>query len=299
MMHPLTLLQELQGLVLPSYHPLTLLQELQRLVLPSYHPLILLQELQGRYEYSIVGHSGETDGEEFVSFASPPRDRGDRLKVLTAHLPLCTYCALTTVHLLRTYHCALTAHLPLCTTTVHLLRTYHCALTAHLPCTHNELKVLQRMVTHSQFCMSGDNTIQATTRAMRAAAEEAAIDAAKAGDEDEGGTAAARNFVFVLSDANFRRYGLEPLWWAQAFDTTQPGVEGYAVMVGSLGDEAAMLPSYHPLTLFQVGSLGDEAAQVASALPVGRGYVCEDADDIPRTFAHIFRHARIVEDGSF
>ena len=41
-----------------------------------------------------------------------------------------------------------------------------------------------------------------------------------------------------------------------------------------------------------VGSLGDEAAQVASALPVGRGYVCEDADDIPRTFAHIFRRAR-------
>ena len=39
-------------------------------------------ELQGRYEYSIVGHSGETDGEEFVSFAAPPADRGARLKVL-------------------------------------------------------------------------------------------------------------------------------------------------------------------------------------------------------------------------
>ena len=44
-----------------------------------------------------------------------------------------------------------------------------------------------------------------------------------------------------------------------------------------------------------VGSLGDEAAQVASALPVGRGYVCEDADDIPRTFAHIFRRARPLD----
>ena len=40
-----------------------------------------------------------------------------------------------------------------------------------------------------------------------------------------------------------------------------------------------------------VGSLGDEAAQVAAALPTGRGYVCDDADDIPRTFAHIFRRA--------
>lgn len=180
------------------------------------------EALHGRYEYSIVGHSGETDGEEFVSFASPPRDRADRLKVL------------------------------------------------------------QRMVTHSQFCMSGDNTIQATARAMRGAAGDAAIDAAKAagegGGDDDAGTAAARNLIFVLSDANFRRYGLDPLSWADAFAPSHPGVEGYAVMVGSLGDEAA---------------------QVASALPVGRGYVCEDADDIPRTFAHIFRHARIVEDESF
>ena len=45
----------------------------------------------------------------------------------------------------------------------------------------------------------------------------------------------------------------------------------------------------------QVGSLGDEAAQVARALPVGRGYVCEDADDIPRTFAHIFRRASTLD----
>ena len=46
-------------------------------------------ELQGRYEYSIVGHSGETDGEEFVSFAAPPADRGSRLKV--RHYLLCPY----------------------------------------------------------------------------------------------------------------------------------------------------------------------------------------------------------------
>ena len=50
--------------------------------------------------------------------------------------------------------------------------------------------------------------------------------------------------------------------------------------------------SFHP---GQVGSLGDEAAQVARALPVGRGYVCEDAEDIPRTFAHIFRRASALD----
>ena len=34
------------------------------------------------------------------------------------------------------------------------------------------------MVTHSQFCMAGDHTIEATARAMRSAAGDAATDAA-------------------------------------------------------------------------------------------------------------------------
>ena len=64
--------------------------------------------------------------------------------------------------------------------------------------------------------MSGEHTTQATVRAMRAAARDAkASEDAKAGegggDVDDDGTAAARNFIFVLSDANFRRYGLDPL----------------------------------------------------------------------------------------
>ena len=45
---------------------------------------------------------------------------------------------------------------------------------------------------------------------MRSAAGDAATDAAQeadqGGDGDDGETGAARNFVFVLSDANFRRY---------------------------------------------------------------------------------------------
>ena len=49
---------------------------------------------------------------------------------------------------------------------------------------------------------------------MRGAAGDAAIDAAKAagegGGDDDAGTAAARNLIFVLSDANFRRYGPRP-----------------------------------------------------------------------------------------
>lgn len=173
-------------------------------------------ELQGRYEYAIVGHSGETEGEPFVEFANPPKDRGERLKVL------------------------------------------------------------QRMVAHSQFCMAGDNTVEATARAVRGLARDAK--AAAGADAEESGDGTARNFVFVLSDANFKRYGMDPLWWSEALTSEDETVEGYAVMVGSLGDEA--------LT-------------IAGALPRGRAYVCADADDIPKTFADIFRHARIVEDDSF
>ena len=68
-----------------SYH-------LPRVTWLSPPQALAAEELRGRYEYSIVGHSGETDGEEFVSFALPPRDRGDRLKAPTIHLPsLYTY----------------------------------------------------------------------------------------------------------------------------------------------------------------------------------------------------------------
>ena len=74
---------------------------------------------------------------------------------------------------------------------------------------------VSRSIVRITPCMSGDHTIQATARAMRAAAGDVATEGAEAGegagDVDEDGTAAARNFIFVLSDANFRRYGLDPL----------------------------------------------------------------------------------------
>ena len=40
-----------------------------------------LEGLEGKYEYAIRGHSGESDGVEFVEFGQPPSNRGERLKV--------------------------------------------------------------------------------------------------------------------------------------------------------------------------------------------------------------------------
>ena len=50
------------------------------------------------------------------------------------------------------------------------------------------------MVAHSQFCMSGDHTLSATRRAIAEVVKEEA---------DE-------HFVFVVSDANLERYGINP-----------------------------------------------------------------------------------------
>ena len=57
------------------------------------------------------------------------------------------------------------------------------------------LKVVQKMAAHTQFCMSGDHTLEATREAIEVSQH---LD-----DVDEA-------FVFVLSDANLERYGIRP-----------------------------------------------------------------------------------------
>mmetsp|Transcript_4967 Transcript_4967/g.15572 ORF Transcript_4967/g.15572 Transcript_4967/m.15572 type:complete len:110 (+) Transcript_4967:1-330(+) len=100
--------------------------------------------------------------------------------------------------------------------------------------------------------------------------------AAKApGDEEEAdGSVGAKAFVVVLSDANFRRYRMDPAWWSQAL-TKDPRVEGHAVMLGSLGDEAE---------------------RIKASLPAGRGHVVMDTATLPQTFRRIFQHARLFEE---
>ena len=88
-----------------------------------------------RFEYRIVGHSGDTDSIGFVDLGKAPQNQRVRLGVV------------------------------------------------------------EKMVAHSQFCWSGDHTLEATQRAIKEAA-------AVPGDEDQ--------YVFVVSDANLRRYGIAP-----------------------------------------------------------------------------------------
>lgn len=77
------------------------------------------------------------------------------------------------------------------------------------------------MHAHSQFCWSGDHTLEATQWAVNSLAEE---------DCDEA-------ILVLLSDANLQRYGIPPSKLAEAL-TMKQNVSSYAVFIGSLGDQA-------------------------------------------------------------
>uniref|UniRef100_A0A8C1QIM2 von Willebrand factor A domain-containing protein 8 n=1 Tax=Cyprinus carpio TaxID=7962 RepID=A0A8C1QIM2_CYPCA len=112
------------------------------------------------------------------------------------------------------------------------------------------LKVLKTMHAHSQFCMSGDYTLEGTEHAMKELAHEEA---------DE-------HFVIVLSDANLERYGISPDRFARAL-TSNPQVNTFAIFIGSLGDQADRLQR---------------------TLPAGRSFVAMDTKQIPQILQQIF-----------
>ncbi|XP_052461499.1 von Willebrand factor A domain-containing protein 8 [Carassius gibelio] len=112
------------------------------------------------------------------------------------------------------------------------------------------LKVLKTMHAHSQFCMSGDYTLEGTEHAVKELAREEA---------DE-------HFVIVLSDANLERYGISPDRFARAL-TSNPQVNAFAIFIGSLGDQADRLQR---------------------TLPAGRSFVAMDTKQIPQILQQIF-----------
>lgn len=98
--------------------------------------------------------------------------------------------------------------------------------------------------------MSGDHTLEGAEAAVREVAEH---------DADE-------RLVFVLSDANLRRYGIPPERLGKAI-TRDRRVRAYAIFIASLADEAD---------------------RVARAMPAGRGFACLDTSKIPGLFRQIF-----------
>nr|XP_005585792.1 PREDICTED: von Willebrand factor A domain-containing protein 8 isoform X1 [Macaca fascicularis] len=112
------------------------------------------------------------------------------------------------------------------------------------------LEILKTMHAHSQFCMSGDHTLEGTEHAIKEIVKEEA---------DE-------YFVIVLSDANLSRYGIHPAKFAQIL-TSDPQVNAFAIFIGSLGDQATRLQR---------------------TLPAGRSFIAMDTKDIPQILQQIF-----------
>ena len=84
------------------------------------------------------------------------------------------------------------------------------------------MDTLKMMYAHSQYCWSGDNTLQATKIAVDDMAKEEADEA----------------IVVVLSDANLSRYNISTKKLTDMLGKQEPKVQGYIIFIGSLGEEA-------------------------------------------------------------
>lgn len=83
------------------------------------------------------------------------------------------------------------------------------------------------MVAYSQFCMSGDHTVEAAKSAIQ--------NMAKIDSNDD-------KFVFLFSDANFERYGIRPERLGNLL-SSQPSVSAHAFFIASFWDEAEYIIS--------------------------------------------------------
>ena len=112
------------------------------------------------------------------------------------------------------------------------------------------IQILQQMWVHSQYCWAGDNTLTATSLAIKDIVKDEADD----------------YYVVVISDANLKRYGIKS---RELSEILEQDAKVSAVM------------------LF-IGSIGEEANNLAKQLPKGRSFVVQDTSDIPEYIKEIF-----------
>jgi von Willebrand factor A domain-containing protein 8 len=176
---------------------------------------------QHDFDYSIVGHSGDSPCIKLVDFGKPPANEKERMKVL------------------------------------------------------------QTMVAHSQFCQSGDHTLEAMEQAM--------IDVVAKGLDDDGDYDNDSNdddelIVIAISDANLQRYGIHPRELGKIMQGASTALNGKA-RTNALS-RSSRPPPVKAYCIF-IASFGKEAQQIQQELPVGRGHVCMQTSDLPRIVRQI------------
>nr|CCC90591.1 conserved hypothetical protein [Trypanosoma congolense IL3000] len=118
------------------------------------------------------------------------------------------------------------------------------------------MEVCQRMVAHAQYCWSGDNTVQAMKASI-------GLVTAEQGEA---------YLVFVVSDANLSRYGIEPR------------------------ELSAIIRSSKEVQMFCIfiATLGEQALNLREELPKGHGFECMNTDTLPHILKQIFMSANIL-----
>uniref|UniRef100_A0A6B2L8W2 VWFA domain-containing protein n=1 Tax=Arcella intermedia TaxID=1963864 RepID=A0A6B2L8W2_9EUKA len=111
------------------------------------------------------------------------------------------------------------------------------------------LLVVEKMIAHSQYCASGDFTVEATSLAVKRVIQTEADD----------------YFVFVFSDANLARYGIS---------------------TSVLNRELTQEPKVNSSMIF-IASPMNEAERIKNELPPGKAFICLDPQDLPHTFKQI------------
>jgi hypothetical protein len=112
------------------------------------------------------------------------------------------------------------------------------------------LKVLQRMHAHAQYCQSGDSTLAAVTVGQKRLLSQDADD----------------HFLVLVSDANLRRYGIDPQ---------------------DLGRALAADSRANAFAVF-IASFEEDLAAITRRMPAGRAVVCRDIGALPHIFTSIF-----------
>ncbi|KAE9414501.1 hypothetical protein Angca_006025 [Angiostrongylus cantonensis] len=122
----------------------------------------------------------------------------------------------------------------------------------HYPKNNKErLDILKQMMAHTQFCSSGDFTVESLDQAIKTLSKENECD---------------ERIVVLISDANLDRYGISPK---------------NIVNIMNRDD------TVNPFVIF-IGSLGQQAERLQSSLPTGKAFVCENASDLPKIMQNIF-----------
>lgn len=123
----------------------------------------------------------------------------------------------------------------------------------HAPKNDKErLDTLKKMIAHTQYCASGDNTVES----LRYALNELAV---KKDDFDE-------TVVVLVSDANLRRYSIQPYKIKEVM-LKDPSINTFVILIGNLGNEADL---------------------VQKQLPVGKAFVLKDTTELPKIMETIF-----------